>query len=45
MIWMILRHELKAVHDMNDSKSLAQDSIYYEQVKVVVNMKHFESWA
>ena len=37
--------ELKAVHDMNDSKSLDHNSRYYEQLKVVVDMNHFKSWA
>ena len=45
MIWTILRHKLKVVLDMNDSKSLAHDSRYYEQLKVVVDMNHFESLA
>ena len=45
MIWMILRHDLKVVHDMNDSKSWAHDSRNYEQLKVMVDMNHFELWA
>ena len=35
--------ELKAVHDMNDSKLLDHNSRYYEQLKFVVDMNHFES--
>ena len=45
MIWTILHHELKVVHDMNDSKSWAHDSKYYEQLKVIIDKNHFESWA
>ena len=45
MIWTILSHKLKDVYDMNDSKLWAHDSRYYEQLKVVVDMNHFESLA
>ena len=45
MTWTIPHHELKVVHNMNDSKLWAHDSIYYEQLKVAVDMNHFESWA
>ena len=40
---MILHHELKVVHDMNDFKSSTHESKYYEQHMVVVDMNHFES--
>ena len=42
MILMILIHELKVMHDMNNSKSWAHDSKYYDQLKVVVDVNHFE---
>ena len=45
MIWMILRHELRMVDDMNDSELCTHNSRYYEQLKVVVDMNDFESWA
>ena len=45
MIWTILQHDLKVMHDMNDSKSWAHNFKYYEQPKVVVDMNHFESCA
>ena len=38
MIWMILHHELRVVDDMNDSRSWAHNSRYYEQLMVVVDM-------
>ena len=38
-------HDLKAMHDMNDSKLWAHDSKYYEKLKVMIDMNHCESWA
>ena len=49
---MTLGHELKVldainnswvINDMNDSKLCAQASRFYEHLKVVVDMKDFES--
>ena len=38
MIWMILHQELKVVDDMNNYRSWAHDSRYYEKLMVVVDM-------
>ena len=35
----------RVVDDMNDSEFWAHNSWYYEQLKVVVDMNDFGSWA
>ena len=45
MILMIMCHHLRVVDDMNDSEFWAHNSWYYEQLKAVVDMNDFGSWA
>ena len=43
-LWMILMtsyHELMVVDNMNNSRSWAYNSRYYEHLKIVVDMKEF----